>query len=338
MTDASRDIATPETVTTAAGVLEERTLGMRLREAREAGGLTLAGAAHELRIREDFLRALESDRYVGLPNLPYAQGFVRSYALYLKLNEYDAVAQFKSAIGSPPPPPKVFVPEPMRVGRWPGVGVVIASILIGGALYGIWQYYQTDRALAVVPAESAARPAPTPVAGRPPVEQAENNSRSTAGPAVEAAKPVAEPPPKNVPPPPMPEGAGLGDPRPPGMRLPPAEPPKVAEGPKIAEAGAEKKPDEAAKPNAAPSRVVIRATGPVTVTFVERSSGRVFSQYTLRAGSILIPPRPEIVAINATSAGALTIEFNGRMLKPLGAPGQPLNRFSLAPEDLEKLP
>lgn len=57
-----------------------RTAGFLLKEARLKKKKTLKGIAHETRVKEKFLRAIEGGSWGELPNLPVAQGFVRSYA------------------------------------------------------------------------------------------------------------------------------------------------------------------------------------------------------------------------------------------------------------------
>lgn len=61
-------------------------MGQRLRSARLAQGHTLDDAAAVLCIRPAFLDALEEGEHGRLPGVPYASGFMRSYALYLGLD------------------------------------------------------------------------------------------------------------------------------------------------------------------------------------------------------------------------------------------------------------
>lgn len=61
-------------------------IGERLRNAREARGLTLAAAETLVRIRAVYLQALEEERFDQLPAPVYARGYLRTYALALGLD------------------------------------------------------------------------------------------------------------------------------------------------------------------------------------------------------------------------------------------------------------
>ena len=77
-------------------------LGALLREARERQGITLEQVEEVTRIRRVFLEALEEERFADLPGEAYAKGFVRNYALFLKLNPDEALAAYRVSTGAPP--------------------------------------------------------------------------------------------------------------------------------------------------------------------------------------------------------------------------------------------
>ncbi|MBF0335037.1 MAG: helix-turn-helix domain-containing protein, partial [Alphaproteobacteria bacterium] len=66
-----------------------------LRAARETQGLTSQDMAVALRIRQQYLEAIESGRYSILPGATYAVGFVRAYAEYLGLDADETVRRLK---------------------------------------------------------------------------------------------------------------------------------------------------------------------------------------------------------------------------------------------------
>jgi cytoskeletal protein RodZ len=70
-------------------------LGQRLIHARKLKKITLTQAAKQLRIREEFLDALEKGEYKKLPSSAYAIGFVGNYAQYLGLPKLETVAMFR---------------------------------------------------------------------------------------------------------------------------------------------------------------------------------------------------------------------------------------------------
>ena len=82
-------------------------LGRELREAREAKGVSLAEAETAIRIRERYLKALELNDWAALPTQVQARGFLRNYAVYLGIDEDQALSWFsqitRSAEVSLPP-------------------------------------------------------------------------------------------------------------------------------------------------------------------------------------------------------------------------------------------
>jgi cytoskeletal protein RodZ len=70
-------------------------LGQRLIHARKVKKITLEQAAKQLRIRTEFLDALENGEYQKLPSSAYAIGFVGNYAEYLGLPKAETVAMFR---------------------------------------------------------------------------------------------------------------------------------------------------------------------------------------------------------------------------------------------------
>ena len=69
-------------------------LGSELRTAREAKGISLAEAQVATRIRERYLKALESNDWASLPTPVQARGFLRNYAVFLELDEEHVMAAF----------------------------------------------------------------------------------------------------------------------------------------------------------------------------------------------------------------------------------------------------
>lgn len=72
--------------------------GKRLREAREARGLSREGVAAQLRLNVRLITALEEDDYDALPGATFTSGYLRSYARLLELPEDSFVppTQMKS--------------------------------------------------------------------------------------------------------------------------------------------------------------------------------------------------------------------------------------------------
>ena len=68
-------------------------LGKRLQAARKRQNITIEQASRALRIRPEFLQALENGEYAKLPPA-YGYGFVGNYAQYLSLSKNEAIAMF----------------------------------------------------------------------------------------------------------------------------------------------------------------------------------------------------------------------------------------------------
>lgn len=124
------------------------TIGDELTRAREAAGLHLDDVAAQLRIRREFLAALEEGRPDALPGVTYAIGYVRTYAAFLGLDVEQAVTRFKQEAAGLAQRTQLVFPSPAPEGRVPGVGLVFASVLLAGLAYGGW-YWMSERGLSV---------------------------------------------------------------------------------------------------------------------------------------------------------------------------------------------
>ncbi|GAM99268.1 transcriptional regulator [alpha proteobacterium U9-1i] len=69
--------------------------GRKLTEARQQLGLTLDEVADRIRVRKEFLEALEDMNIKLLPGKAYALAFLRSYARELGIDEHAIVDQFQ---------------------------------------------------------------------------------------------------------------------------------------------------------------------------------------------------------------------------------------------------
>ncbi len=89
-------------------------IGERLRNAREARGLTLAAAETLTRIRVAYLQALEDEQFDLLPASVYARGFLRTYAVALGLDPDELTEAYPAAFDTPAQPP-VFSSLPAEI-------------------------------------------------------------------------------------------------------------------------------------------------------------------------------------------------------------------------------
>jgi cytoskeleton protein RodZ len=72
-------------------------IGNTLREARIRRGLTIADVESVTKIRARYLEALEENDFEVIPAPTYVKGFLRTYALLLKLDADALVAEYRSS-------------------------------------------------------------------------------------------------------------------------------------------------------------------------------------------------------------------------------------------------
>ncbi|MBD66385.1 MAG: hypothetical protein CME62_14335 [Halobacteriovoraceae bacterium] len=70
---------------------ENNSIGLLLKNAREARDLTLEDVAQKTKININILRALENNDLQDLPNIAYVRGFVKSYSKVVKLDQNQAM-------------------------------------------------------------------------------------------------------------------------------------------------------------------------------------------------------------------------------------------------------
>ncbi|HYD68662.1 MAG TPA: RodZ domain-containing protein [Azospirillum sp.] len=220
-----------------------------LRDARLRLGVELRDVAATLRIRYPYLEAIEQGRYAELPGTAYATGFLRSYAEFLGLDQDDILRRYKDEVAGRVGKQELYFPTPVSEGRVPGGGLLFATVLLGGLVYGGWYYLSaTDRSVVdLVPAlpdrfvslldnlpwNTPATPPAPPADGVAAVPDAAPTTATT---AATTAAPVLTPAPAAVAPTviaqapaPVPAAGGASStaaPTPPAT--PPAAPPAVA--------------------------------------------------------------------------------------------------------------
>lgn len=83
--------------------MTERTLGERIRQAREKRGLSLEAVGRETRLALSVLRALEEDRRAELPGDLYVANALRMLADLLELDRGELMSLYRSGLGAPAP-------------------------------------------------------------------------------------------------------------------------------------------------------------------------------------------------------------------------------------------
>jgi cytoskeleton protein RodZ len=133
-------------------------VGQDLRAARLRRGDELGRVSHALRIRKDYLDALEEDVPDKLPGRAYAIGFVRSYANYLGLDPNEYVARYKrTTVDSTETGAWIAPPAETKDVRFGGTWIAVAVIVAGLLAFGAYQFTRTP--VSETPAAVAARTA-----------------------------------------------------------------------------------------------------------------------------------------------------------------------------------
>jgi cytoskeletal protein RodZ len=208
-------------------------IGERLRNAREAKGLSLRAVADVTRIRTIYLEALEEERFDQLPGAVYARGFLRTYADALGLDPDRLMDSYPGAFEPPGPPQigmtgaEIPIQPAAHRSRLRIVATYVAAIFaVGLVIIGVIGYLQLRQFNQPVPPEAAA-PAPqpatsppskqgpqlTPPAGTPvpaPAPAAPSQFPSEPGrPSAAAPEPPAQPPQPEPPQPAVIDGVSL---------------------------------------------------------------------------------------------------------------------------------
>ncbi|MBX7533055.1 DUF4115 domain-containing protein [Qipengyuania sp. 1XM1-15A] len=163
-------------------------VGERLRETREAKGLSIEQVAADTRIPQRHLSTIEAGQFSALPSRTYAIGFSRTYARTLGLDENEVLDQVRAELaeadGTPAEQPAKFEPgDPARV---PGRGLawfaVFAAILLLGGVYAFYSSYFAP-GLGPAPLEDPAEQVAEEAAADQPA-QAAAPAQPTGGPVV----------------------------------------------------------------------------------------------------------------------------------------------------------
>jgi cytoskeletal protein RodZ len=120
-------------------------LGDLLRRTREEKGLSLDQVVEAIRIRKEFLQALEEEAFDRLPAAVYVKGFLRNYATFLGLGPQEILSQLPApedpepSTAAAPVAPMLDQPlEPAGLLRfWPFAALLVAVALI---ITGWWAY------------------------------------------------------------------------------------------------------------------------------------------------------------------------------------------------------
>jgi len=129
-------------------------VGTQLRNQREKLGYSLQQAAQHTRIRKTYLESIENNHFSDLPGQAYVTGFIKSYSLYLGVDNRPLLAQLtKNGLTDGPPalkPISVVKHQSKRFSKssfgagWGSFAFgLIAVLLLAGVTYFLAPLFQT---------------------------------------------------------------------------------------------------------------------------------------------------------------------------------------------------
>ena len=153
-----------------------KTAGERLKEAREAQGLSLAEIAARTRIPVRQLEAIEVSNFAAIPSITYSVGFAKAYARAVGADEVAIAREIRGQNDVTTRHVEYESFEQTDSSRAPTSGIVIACVigavllLIGvGLWYGTPWFRGDGSAPVAAPTEAAQLPEAAPVAAPAPV-------------------------------------------------------------------------------------------------------------------------------------------------------------------------
>lgn len=336
-------------------------IGAALGDVRRRAELSVEQIADRLRIRRQYIEAIELGQFERLPGHIYAMGFLRTYAEHLGLDGDAVVEAFKQENADAVVGRLVFpIPKPEQ--RTPKGWLMVLAILMAVGIYAGWYYHESKRNLALdqvqpVPerlvvqnpapppidsaavataAAPAATPAPIPAPAAPPAPVAAVPAPLPApAPPVTATAPVPPAPLPTMgvepPPPPVPPALNVARPAEPVIAAIPAPAPVPTPPPPVAAPVV-----AAAPPSLAPVSgpgIVVRALGESWIQ-VRATDNAVLESRQLKTGDTYRPPNRSDLVLMTGNAGGLEIVIDGRSTGPLGAPGAVRRNLTLDPEKL----
>jgi cytoskeleton protein RodZ len=317
-----------------------RSAGDVLRQQREALGLDLEDVAAALRIKPDYLAALEAGRPDLLPGATYAIGFLRAYSDHLSLDGGEILRRFKAESAGLDAKPDLAFPMPLGERSIPGGAMLLVALILVLCGYGTWYYLSTGERTRLE------RVAEIPIGLLPPIS-AERASEAAAPPSAETAADtqlaapagagLRAPAPTGSQPGPIGESAVAPPPTPPtqvpaasaAISAPPPAPPPVLVS--LAPAPQSEGPRAYGIVDG-PARIVIRATADSWIQIRSTDQSLLFTRVLKAGESYRVPDQPG-VSMRTGNAGGLEISVDGKPAPPIG-PNGAIRNVLLEPQAL----
>jgi cytoskeletal protein RodZ len=150
------------------------TLGDYLKNKREAQNITLEEASQVTRIRKTILEAVENNQFDLIPPKVFAQGFIKSYAIYLGLDGSEAVKRYFEALDSLEPEQS---PEEEVIQEKPSPPVltprrIVIAVIVLVAVFNLWLWLRSpetenDTSPKNIPEKQSFSPVQSPSVSQP---------------------------------------------------------------------------------------------------------------------------------------------------------------------------
>ena len=121
--------------------LSEIEIGRILQETRETAKISLEDAEASLRIKKDYLIALESGNFNLLPGKTYVSGFLKSYTQYLGLNINQSLMHIVPSNSNSPNPNETTLGTLPNKKSSPSLVILAISLVATGGGYFAWHSF-----------------------------------------------------------------------------------------------------------------------------------------------------------------------------------------------------
>lgn len=296
--------------------------GADLRAARERVGWSLSEMADGLRIRYQYLEALEDGRINELPGNAYTLGFMRTYATALGLDPDEIARRFRAEAAEVDQKTDLTFPVPVPARGVPAGAVALLGVVLAVGVYVGWYRLSGEGRL---PAETTA---PIPAQLAPLAEQAVPPGVPSIPPTVALASRqptghAANPAQQHV----------AADTDQTQVDLAATAPPLPVISPTQA-AAAPAPPPAMAMPPADQTRIVLRANADAWIQVRDRS-GTILLNRTLHAGDTWEVPAKSNLLMTTGNAGGTDLLVNGLITPSLGGSGAVRRDVPLDPDLLK---
>ncbi|HEY5207920.1 MAG TPA: RodZ domain-containing protein [Stellaceae bacterium] len=299
-------------------------IGLLLRRTRESRHIALADAAATLRLRIDYLEAIEKCAYERLPGPAYAAGFIRGYAEYLGLDGGEAVRRFKREVQGGDAPKGLALPVPIAEHSIPGGRLLVTALVLAVCGYGLWYYLSSGNDIHPETVVSVPEALLNPTEPGPGGDPASPGEARASVPARPPAVPTS-----SLPPGAESAAALIGDAAPPApsgsspdektaaLTPPPADPTGTETGPSPATADAALGPDAPAPGHVfgvgdGPARIVMRFTSDCWIQIKDAKQDIVFGKL-LHAGDVYRVPDQAGLSMRVGNSDGFIIWVDGKI-------------------------